>query len=483
MRGALARVATAVTAMVALSFVLPLGLLNGQMARERALTNAERQASSLVPVLTVTSDPAQLAAALGSIPAGAAGVMALHLPTGEALGVPHAPPADLARAHRLKRAFFADAPGGRVLLRPVVLDAERTAVVEVFASSAELTRGVAKSWTILALVALALVGVSVAMADRLALRVVSATDRLARALNRVAGGDLTARTVPGGPRELRAAGEAFNHMVGELARLLAAEREAGADLSHRLRTPLTALRVNLDGMAAHPGDPARLAQSREALGRLEDAVSEIIATARGMDGERPAVRSCDAVTVVKRRLEFWSALAEDQERPWDLVAPDDHAPVPIPAAELSAVVDALLGNVFRHTPHGTAFQLSLHRGEQATGLLVGDAGPGIAEPGDALRRGASGGGSTGLGLDIARRLAESTGGSLRVGRSMLGGAQIEVWLRTAPRAAPRRAVHRSGRRGARWSRRGARSGSENGLREDLSFPSGTIQQWTENGAC
>ena len=60
-------------------------------------------------------------------------------------------------------------------------------------------------------------------------------------------------------------------------------------------------------------------------------------------------------------------------------------------------------------------------------LIVEDAGPGIAEPAAALRRGASTGGSTGLGLDIARRAAESSGGAVRISRGTLGGAR--VWLR------------------------------------------------------
>ncbi|HLV72193.1 MAG TPA: HAMP domain-containing sensor histidine kinase [Vulgatibacteraceae bacterium] len=455
MRTSLARIATAVTAMVALSFVVPLGLLNGRTAHDRAMTAAERQAASLVPVLSVTRDPAALNDAVGSVPAGTAGRLALHLPTGEVLGSPHAPAGDLAAARRHGRTATVEAAGGKVLLRPVLLEAGTHAVIEVHVPQEELSRGVARSWLILALVALALVLVSVAMADRLATRVVRAAERLVRAVTRVAAGDLAARVDPQGPPELRAAGEAFNHMADRLARLLAAEREAGADLSHRLRTPLTALRVDLDGLAANPGDPARLAQSRSALDRLERAVDEIIAAARrpagtvAGAGAAAGAAGCDAAEVVRRRMAFWSALAEDQDRGWDLVGADAPAPVPVPEAELAAAVDALMGNVFRHTPHGTAFRLTVHRGRHSTGLLFGDAGPGIPDGDAALRRGASGAGSTGLGLDIARRLAESTGGSLRIGASPLGGAQIEVWLRTAPKPASRRSARRAERRAAR----------------------------------
>ena len=71
-------------------------------------------------------------------------------------------------------------------------------------------------------------------------------------------------------------------------------------------------------------------------------------------------------------------------------------------------------------------------------ILVADAGPGIGDPDSALRRGSSGAGSTGLGLDIARRVAESTGGGLKIDRSSLGGAQVQLWLRTGAAAGPPR---------------------------------------------
>jgi signal transduction histidine kinase len=216
-------------------------------------------------------------------------------------------------------------------------------------------------------------------------------------------------------------------MANRVTQLLAAERELAADLSHRLRTPLTALKLSLDqlGPQAEPG--------RQALARLEGEVDTIIAAAR-----RPsrAARSCDAAEVLRERLTFWSALAEDQRRPWELVGATLPVRVPVPAGELTAVVDALLGNVFRHTAEGTAFGVTLHEGQDTVGILIADAGPGIADPDSAMERGSSGSGSTGLGLDIARRLAESTGGRLRLDRSSMGGAQVQVWLRTEIAAKP-----------------------------------------------
>ena len=88
------------------------------------------------------------------------------------------------------------------------------------------------------------------------------------------------------------------------------------------------------------------------------------------------------------------------------------------------VVDAMLGNVFSHTPDGVAFRVSV----SPDGLLVDDAGPGIADPASAVQRGVSGAGSTGLGLDIVRRAAETLHGELIIGRSPLGGARVGFFL-------------------------------------------------------
>jgi signal transduction histidine kinase len=131
---------------------------------------------------------------------------------------------------------------------------------------------------------------------------------------------------------------------------------------------------------------------------------------------------------VAARAAFWAVLAEDQERPMTLSIADGPLLVAVSPAELADCVDALLGNVFAHTPDGAGFFVRLE--QRAAGgavLAVGDAGPGLGDP-ERLRRGVSGAGSTGLGLDIARRVADESGGALSFGRSSLGGAEVRVEL-------------------------------------------------------
>jgi signal transduction histidine kinase len=143
---------------------------------------------------------------------------------------------------------------------------------------------------------------------------------------------------------------------------------------------------------------------------------------------------CDAAEVIRERVGFWSALAEDEGRSWQLAGVDGPTPVPVQRGDFAAAVDALLGNVFRHTKEGTAFSVDVHTGDDTFILMVSDAGAGIDDPEAALRRGEGEGGvgSTGLGLDIVRKMAEATGGDLALGRSILGGAEVRLRLRTRP---------------------------------------------------
>jgi signal transduction histidine kinase len=158
---------------------------------------------------------------------------------------------------------------------------------------------------------------------------------------------------------------------------------------------------------------------------LSRGVDEVISEARRTVREGLGA-GCDAVAVVGERVRFWSVLAEEEQRPVAVDLPEGPLPVRVAAADLGAAVDALLGNVFAHTPEGTGFRVAVRpRDDGGAEVSVADAGPGL--PPSALERGHSSGGSTGLGLDIARRTAEGSGGGLRVDSSP-AGTEVRVDL-------------------------------------------------------
>ena len=446
MRWALIRVSLAVTAMVVIAFAVPLGLVVRELARDRALTNAERQAAAVAPALAITTDRAQLDRALATTQAGAEDRIAVTVPATAGspavdLGRHRAPRAALDAASAHGEAATVRVPGGYALLRPTAVSTGTVAVVEVFVPQSDVTRGVAGAWLVLAGVGIALVIGSVAIADRLGARMIRPAVRLAGAAHRLGEGDLGVRVPEDGPGELRSAATAFNAMADRVVQLLAAERELAADLSHRLRTPLTVLRLN----TASLGDGPAADQTRAAVAQLEGEVDQIIRAAREHRGPTTPATGCDAAEVIRERMAFWSALAEDEGREVRTAGADQPARVPVARGELAAALDAMLGNVFRHTPEGTAFAVDVHSSDDAVIVLVSDAGPGVADPAAAVRRGHGDGGqgSTGLGLDIVRRVAEATGGDVAVGRSVLGGAEIRVYLaRTAHVTAYRPRGHR-----------------------------------------
>ncbi|GAA2091575.1 sensor histidine kinase [Actinomadura alba] len=420
MRRRLTLLVAATTSLVLLAFLVPLALLVRTVAADRAVGAATLEAESVAALVT-TLDRSALGLALEQAGTGEWPVT-VFFAGGNILGTPapRSPAVDLAARGD---SITAQAPGGREVLVAVQGLSDGTAVVRTFVPDTELTRGVMRAWLILAALGLVLLGLSLVVARRMARSLVHPTLDLASVSHRLAAGDLDARAEPSGPPELREVSAALNHLAGRIRELLAQEREAAADLSHRLRTPLTALRLDTESLR----DPEEAARVGASVDALERAVTQIIEDARRPARARDA-SGCDAAEVVADRVRFWAVLAEDQDR--RLTAPDPQVPLPVALGrdDLTTCVDALLGNVFAHTPEGTAFTVRLEpRPLGGARLTVADDGPGFATS-RPLERGASGGGSSGLGLDIVRRAAESSGGALSVDRSAGGGALVVLDL-------------------------------------------------------
>jgi signal transduction histidine kinase len=413
MRRRLALLVTATMALMLLAFVIPLAILFRVILADRAIADATEEVRSLSALVAANPSPSSVQGLI----AGAGRPVTVFLPGRKPLGAPAQRTPAVRLSERGQSITVEDAGGREILFAIQRLDGG-TAVIRTFVSNSEQAKGVAEVWLILAALGLVLLGLGVAVADRLVGTVTRPIGELARVSHRLAGGELDARASPTGPPEVREVADSLNHLAGRIRDLIWQERESIADLSHRLRTPLTGLRLEAEALpeSADP-DGGLLAQVHE----LERAVTSLIEDARTR-GDGPG--SSDAAQVIAERAAFWSVLADDQGRDMRLELAPGPVLVSVGGPDLAAALDALLGNVFAHTPEGTAFAVRLQARAGGGGLVsVEDSGPGFPQ-GDPVRRGASGGGSTGLGLDIVRQAAEASGGSLTVRGGTAGGHVI-----------------------------------------------------------
>ncbi|MDP9094076.1 MAG: HAMP domain-containing histidine kinase [Actinomycetota bacterium] len=310
--------------------------------------------------------------------------------------------------------------GGQVAGTQVRL-ADGNYLVRVFVSNSALHAGEGKWWALLIGASAGLLVLGAVAGELLTRRIVRPLTRTAHTAHQLSAGDTSARAPTAGPREIAEVGTALNRLADRIDELIAEERETVADLSHRLRTPLTALRLDAEALR----DPTEAERVGAHVTTVERTLTAVIHAARRpqREGRLP---SCDATAVVRDRIGFWSALAEDQGRAWSAQLPDSPLPVRASADDFAAAIDALLENVIAHTPEGVPFAVRLWEQQDGVYLEVSDEGPGM--PADALIRGRSDRGSTGLGLDIARRSAESGGGSMTIQAGPNGGTVITLQL-------------------------------------------------------
>ncbi len=417
MRRRLALVGLATTALVVISLLVPLGLLVRRQAADAARLEAERAAQSTASLiaLAITFNDGSIESALGVTEPGLIVVDS----DGNILGVPDPDQGSLVERARGRRATVADEVDGGWEMALPVIGREQVAVVDVFVSDAKLSEGVVEAWMLLALLGLVLVVAAALIGDRLGRWLVTPIGELASAAHRLGDGDLETRVSVGDPPELREVGEAFNHLAIRLDRLIAEEREEVADLSHRLRTPLTSLRLQAETIA----DPEEREAILSQVDRVEATVDDLILAARTR-GER--IGRCELDSVVSNRLEFWRVLADEQDRPLTVNLATGRAHVGLAEDSVESVLDSLVGNVFTHTSPGTGIEVSTRLGKGGNLVLeVADEGPGFPDS-LVVQRGVSGAGSTGLGLDIVRRMAELTGGGVELGDRPGGGAVAVV---------------------------------------------------------
>jgi signal transduction histidine kinase len=259
--------------------------------------------------------------------------------------------------------------------------------------------------------------------------------RLDTAARKIADGNLAVRAKPGnGPPELRRMAATFNMMAGRLEALVHGHRAMLADASHQLRTPLTALRLRLDLLAADsaPAAAAELAGAQEEIARLSRLVDGLLATARA-EAVTEQLEQIDVMDTVSERVAAWQPVADGNGIKLLAEAPSSPAPlVALGAGHLEQILDNLLDNAIEAIGDGCGtVRVSVARSDAGTILTVADDGPGMTpqERSRAFLRYTTGSqNGTGLGLAIVHRLVTANGGTIRLADTPGGGLTVELEL-------------------------------------------------------
>jgi len=333
--------------------------------------------------------------------------------------------------------------GGR-LLAVVPVDGHDENVAGVVLLSrplAPLHDRVTRLWTRLAVVAVIAIAAAVALALALARWAGRPLRNLEVAAEALGAGELGARAEPPRqPAEIRRLAERFNIMAARLESLIYDHRTMLADVSHQLRTPLAALRLRMELLAAEA--------AADEAGEFDGALGELARLARLVDGLLAVARAENvteppeqvAVTrLLADRVEAWQPVAAERDVRLSLETNGQLMALAVPG-HLEQVIDNLVDNALTATPGDGHVRLAAHRSGHRTHITVTDDGPGMSQAmkAEAFRRfRTSGPVGTGLGLAIVHRLVTAGGGTVELSDTPGGGLTVTLDLPRSARSAGR----------------------------------------------
>jgi signal transduction histidine kinase len=274
-----------------------------------------------------------------------------------------------------------------------------------------LTRTWATIGGMLAL-AITVVALAAVVAWQRAARIAAPLEELTRAADALGAGDFTVRAGGSGIREAELAGRALERTARRLGALLDRERALAGDISHQIRTPLTALRLGLERAELTPGtDPtATIRTALDRIDQVESTVNDLLARAR--ETLAPVEPTDLAALAEQAREQRWREIAGGREV--RIESEPDLPPAAATRAVLHQVLDVLVSNALQHGAGAVTISIRATAGGLA--VEVSDEGAGFDETAlaAAFRRGDPGARGHGIGLSLARDLTESIGGRLTV---------------------------------------------------------------------
>jgi len=301
---------------------------------------------------------------------------------------------------------------------------------------------VLRTWLLFALTGLAVLIAVVPVGIAVARWVTRPTTALTERVERLADGELDVRAdATVGPPEVRELAAGFNAMADRLGTLLADQRAFAADASHQLRSPLTALRLEIEQLTDMEDDERTEAVDRSVreIERLTGIVTSLLTLARHDGSDEVELLDVDAAAIARERIAAWRPLAAQRRVRLSDDTVSEVASARCGEGFLEQILDVLIANAATVSPDGGTIRIRVE--ETADGpvrILVEDEGAGLEE--DALERaferfwrapGRPRGSGSGLGLPIARRLARLAGGDVALERREPTGIRAVVTLRGA----------------------------------------------------
>jgi len=260
---------------------------------------------------------------------------------------------------------------------------------------------------------------------------------LSRGLDRITHGDLSVRVPERGAEEIAAIAHSTNRLAEQLQRERGMRRQWVQDVAHDLRTPIAAMRAQFEGMRDGVLDLSkdRLEKSLKEIGRLETLVADLEELMHLESPEmKVSIEQIDAAGFAEAISERFSAQMGRKQIQFHSRREIDRFPAD--PALLERGVSNFFANAIRHTPEGGRIELSIHRSPEGRPVVsLTNSGQPIPVEDlervfDRLFRGehARSSPGSGLGLTIAKRIAELHGGTVSIRNREGGGVAVEMIL-------------------------------------------------------
>jgi signal transduction histidine kinase len=325
-----------------------------------------------------------------------------------------------------------DLPHRRYAARPVVVSGRTIGVVEVSRSTLASEQFLTSLRCILLAAVLAAILMSLLVSVVLARRLSDPIRDMEQVTRRIAGGDLDVRLDNYPPDEVGQLAQSINQMAGQLKRLESARAQFVSEISHDLRTPLTAIKgllVNLID-TSDPRERPSLEITERETDRLIRLVNQLLDFSRWRGGQLEVRRRpVDVGDIARAAVALSEGRARHRNVALSATIPPSLPPVTADPDRLERVILNLLDNAIKFTPGGGQVTLVLTQREGEIEVSVQDTGRGMSEAErerafEPYYRGEEGG--TGLGLAISRAIVEAHGG--RMGIEGSRGQGSRVWF-------------------------------------------------------